>query len=224
MKRIALFLATNLAIIVLLSIVLRLLVVESILDAQGVDLNLGALLIFAEDGRFIDVAINHVRAGLSEEEFAIRSNRRTQADLAEAKKRVRQNARRYNMEDAVQEILREEAERAGKLVSLPRPTAPYSTPTIDSLRSAPASVLPSPAELQRAVDRLAPKPAPAVRTVADKVAEADAIIAAAARGEAVDEAALRRARLYAGGPEYRAEKLVQTSFTKPEASQKRNIA
>ncbi|MGB5101851.1 MAG: protease HtpX [Steroidobacteraceae bacterium] len=47
MKRIALFLATNLAIIVLLSIVLRLLGVESILDAQGVDLNLGALLIFA---------------------------------------------------------------------------------------------------------------------------------------------------------------------------------
>jgi len=41
MKRIALFLATNLAIIVLLSIVLRLLGVESILDAQGVDLNLG---------------------------------------------------------------------------------------------------------------------------------------------------------------------------------------
>ena len=47
MKRIALFLATNLAIIVLLSIVLRLLGVESILDEQGVDLNLGALLIFA---------------------------------------------------------------------------------------------------------------------------------------------------------------------------------
>jgi heat shock protein HtpX len=47
MKRIALFLATNLAIIVLLSIVLRLLGVESILDAQGVDLNLGALLVFA---------------------------------------------------------------------------------------------------------------------------------------------------------------------------------
>ena len=47
MKRIVLFLATNLAIIVLLSIVLRLLGVESILDAQGVDLNLGALLIFA---------------------------------------------------------------------------------------------------------------------------------------------------------------------------------
>ncbi len=47
MKRIALFLATNLAIIIVLSITLRLLGVESILDEQGVDLNLNSLLIFA---------------------------------------------------------------------------------------------------------------------------------------------------------------------------------
>ena len=62
MKRIFLFLATNLAIIVVLSITLRLLGVESILDEQGVDLNLNSLLIFCAvfgfGGAFISLAIS----------------------------------------------------------------------------------------------------------------------------------------------------------------------
>jgi heat shock protein HtpX len=62
MKRILLFLATNLAIIVLLGIVLRLLGIESILDESGTGLNLGALLIFAAvfgfAGSFISLAIS----------------------------------------------------------------------------------------------------------------------------------------------------------------------
>ncbi len=47
MKRIALFLITNLAIIFVLNITLRLLGVDRILDAQGAGLNLNALLVFA---------------------------------------------------------------------------------------------------------------------------------------------------------------------------------
>lgn len=62
MKRIALFLATNLAIVVVLSITLRLLGVESILDESGTGLNLNALLIFALifgfGGSFISLAIS----------------------------------------------------------------------------------------------------------------------------------------------------------------------
>lgn len=62
MKRIFLFLATNLAIIVVLSITLRLLGVERILDAQGVGLDLNALLIFAAvfgfGGSLISLAIS----------------------------------------------------------------------------------------------------------------------------------------------------------------------
>jgi len=62
MKRILLFLLTNLAIVVLLGIVLRLLGVESILDETGTGLNLGALLIFAAvfgfAGSFISLAIS----------------------------------------------------------------------------------------------------------------------------------------------------------------------
>ncbi|MDH5535187.1 MAG: protease HtpX [Betaproteobacteria bacterium] len=62
MKRIFLFLATNLAVIVVLSITLRLLGVERILDEQGVGLDLNALLIFAAvfgfGGSFISLAIS----------------------------------------------------------------------------------------------------------------------------------------------------------------------
>lgn len=47
MKRVLLFLATNLAIIIVLSITLRLLGVDSILDEQGGNLNMTSLLIFA---------------------------------------------------------------------------------------------------------------------------------------------------------------------------------
>jgi heat shock protein HtpX len=62
MKRIVLFLATNLAILVVLSLTLRLLGVERILDAQGIDLDLGALLLFAAvlgmGGAFLSLALS----------------------------------------------------------------------------------------------------------------------------------------------------------------------
>lgn len=61
MKRIVLFLATNLAIILILSITLRILGVDSLLAANG-NLNLNALLIFAAvfgfGGSFISLAIS----------------------------------------------------------------------------------------------------------------------------------------------------------------------
>jgi heat shock protein HtpX len=62
MKRILLFLATNLAVVVLLGIIMRLIGFEGILDAQGVDLNLGALLVFAAIvgflGSFVSLAMS----------------------------------------------------------------------------------------------------------------------------------------------------------------------
>jgi heat shock protein HtpX len=62
MKRIFLFLVTNLAIVFVLSITLRLLGVESILDAQGVGLDLNSLLVFAAvigfGGSLISLAIS----------------------------------------------------------------------------------------------------------------------------------------------------------------------
>jgi len=62
MKRIFLFLATNIAIIVLLSITLRILGVDTLLKENGADLDLNALLIFASvfgfGGAFISLAIS----------------------------------------------------------------------------------------------------------------------------------------------------------------------
>ena len=66
MKRVALFLATNVAILVVLGIVLQLLGVDSLLDEQGVDLDLRALLIFSAlfgmGGSFISLALSKFMA------------------------------------------------------------------------------------------------------------------------------------------------------------------
>jgi heat shock protein HtpX len=62
MKRVFLFLATNIAVLLVLAIVLNLLGVDRILDEQGVDLDLGALLVFAAvfgfGGSFISLAMS----------------------------------------------------------------------------------------------------------------------------------------------------------------------
>jgi heat shock protein HtpX len=62
MKRVVLFLITNIAILLVLGITLRLLGVENLLDEQGVDLDMRSLLIFAAifgmGGSFISLAIS----------------------------------------------------------------------------------------------------------------------------------------------------------------------
>ncbi len=62
MKRVLLFLATNIAILVVLSIALSLLGVDTLLDEQGVDLNMGNLLVFSAvfgmGGSFLSLALS----------------------------------------------------------------------------------------------------------------------------------------------------------------------
>ena len=62
MQRVALFIATNIAILVVLGIVFQLLGIAGLLDEQGVDLDLRALLIFATiygmGGSFISLALS----------------------------------------------------------------------------------------------------------------------------------------------------------------------
>ncbi len=62
MKRILLFLATNVAILVVLTVVMRLLGIESILNESGTNLNLQSLLIFSAvigfAGSFISLAMS----------------------------------------------------------------------------------------------------------------------------------------------------------------------
>ncbi|HYD47049.1 MAG TPA: protease HtpX [Terriglobales bacterium] len=62
LKRVGLFILTNLAIMLVLSLTLQVLGIERLLDEQGVDLNLGALLAFAAvfgmGGSFISLAMS----------------------------------------------------------------------------------------------------------------------------------------------------------------------
>lgn len=62
MKRILLYLATNIAVLVVLSFTMRLLGIESLLDQQGVGLNMNALLVYAAvigfSGSLISLAIS----------------------------------------------------------------------------------------------------------------------------------------------------------------------
>ena len=62
MKRIVLFLATNFAILIVLSIALSLLGVDSLLDERGVNLDMSSLLIFAAvfgmGGSFISLGLS----------------------------------------------------------------------------------------------------------------------------------------------------------------------
>ena len=62
MKRVLLFLGTNIAILVVLSVVLRLVGFESILDEQGVNLDMSSLLVFCAvfgmGGSFISLALS----------------------------------------------------------------------------------------------------------------------------------------------------------------------
>jgi heat shock protein HtpX len=65
-KRLVLFLATNIAVLLVLSISLRVLGIDSLLDQQGVDLDLNALLIFSAiigfSGSLISLAISKFTA------------------------------------------------------------------------------------------------------------------------------------------------------------------
>lgn len=179
--------------------------------------DLGALFVFDADGRFIDTAVNHERAGLSESAFAQAAARQQAEFMSAARAEVREKQRRFKYEDMRDAVLRADAEAAGKLVSLPVPTVARSTPQLDSIAAAPTPIVPDASALDAAVARTAGRrPAPTA-PIADRVADADRILAAAARGEAVDPAALDRARLFATSSDYRAEKMLTGDFRRPAA-------
>lgn len=171
--------------------------------------DLGQLLAFDGEGHFIGAAINHERAGLSEQAFA-EAARLDQARWMKAQRKELTSAKRnFSIEKARDAILRRDAEAAGKLVSLPQPTRPHETRTLASM--APQSTAPI-VEHARVAQLMTPK-APIERVpVSQKVSEADAIIAAAHRGETIDDGELRAARLYAASSEYKAEKLLSAHF------------
>lgn len=171
--------------------------------------DLGELLIFSPDGLFIDAAINHERSGLSETEFAVAAREQQQRWVSEQKADLKARAKGYTFEKARDALLRRDAEAAGKLTHLPLPTQPHSTPTMDTLSEGARTATPQPEPRTRAATAaIIAMP----RSAAQKVAEADAIIAAADAGQDVDADELRRARLYATSSEYRAHRAIADSL------------
>jgi transposase InsO family protein len=173
---------------------------------------LGELLVFSPEGAFIDIAVNHARSGLSEAEFAAEARAQQARWLREQRADLKGRAKDFNFERARDAILRRDAEAAGKLVQLPMPTQTHSTPAIDTLSEAAGSAAPQPTRRERpAAATIVTMP----KSPAVKMREADAIIARADAGEAVDADALRRARLYASTSEYRAQRAVAEHLAAP---------
>ncbi len=179
--------------------------------------DLGALYIFDEAGNYVDTAINVERKGFSQQAMAMAARHEMARFVNEQRAELRKKKASFSVEKAMDRVLRDEAEAAGRLTHFPRPTESRTTSTMDSIVNAPSPTLPDVSKLEKAAAKAA-KPKVATRTVAQKMAEADAIIAAAARGETVDAEALNRARLYATTAEYRAEKTMVVHFGAPVAA------
>lgn len=174
---------------------------------------LGELLIFSPDGEFIDIAVNHERSGLSEAEFAAEARAQQAQWLREQRADLKKRSKDFNFERARDAVLRRDAEAAGKLVQLPLPTQVHTTPAIESLAAGAGSSAPQPPRRERSDDAATIVPLP--KSPATKMREADAIIARADAGEAVDADALRRARTYASTAEYRAQRAVTEQLARP---------
>lgn len=171
--------------------------------------DLGELFVFDEDGRYIATAVNAERSGLSDQAFATEARRQQAAWMADARAQVRTKQRAFRFEDARNDLLRRDAEAAGKLVSLPVRAEAHTTPMLDSIPDA-APELPTVPALE-AAERRTRRPAPAM-TGDERIAQTDRVLAAHAAGEPVDPAALTAARMHAQSSEYRADKILRADF------------
>ncbi|UIJ46917.1 DDE-type integrase/transposase/recombinase [Sphingomonas cannabina] len=174
--------------------------------------DLGAIFVFDEDGRYIATAVNAARSGLSEEAFAASAKRHQATWMTEQRAAIRAKQRKFSIEDARGEILRHDAEQAGKLAYLPTRAEPRSTPLLDTPVSD-TSRLPSADAVQKAERLLTQPKRGAVASIEQRIAETDRVLADLAAGRPVDPEALAAARLFASSSEYRADKILRGEFT-----------
>lgn len=166
--------------------------------------DLGALFVFDEDGRFIDTAVNAMRSGLSQQAFAAAAKANQAAHMKEVRAVIREKQRRFSFDKARDALLRQEAEAAGKLVALPRPTVERSTPQIDSFQTAHA-----PVPITSAPKASAPQ---STAAVSERAARAERLIADHDAGHEVDAQQLAWARAFVAGPTYAAHRARQQIF------------
>ena len=158
---------------------------------------LGVLLVFEGDGRFIGEAVNHGRSGLSEREFAMAARHHQRALDKVQKAETRAMQRAFSPEEARLAILRRDAEAAGKLVTLPVASR-IEQPAIEGFKV----VAP---QVQSATVHALPAP----RTqgdIAARILRSEKLIADHAEGHEVDAGALALAQAFLTGPMCRAFK------------------
>ena len=179
--------------------------------------DLGALLVFDGDGNFITTAVNHMREGVSERDFAMAARIHQRALDKAQKAEARALIKTYSIDKARTEILRRDAEAAGKLLILPvappaRKTA-QKTPVHPRFSSAPAQIhsLAVASTSGRNIAELGPR-----------VLRAEALIASASAGHDVDQDRLDWAKAFVTGSAYRAWKASQPKASQTQASQARS--
>lgn len=175
--------------------------------------DLGELFIFdAEDRTFIGAAVNVQRSGLSEQEFA-RQARADQAQLLKVQRaELLAKQRRFKPETAAMNVLMADAEAAGKLTSLPVARHALADAAASQAKAASAKPKRSRKASAPAVEATVSTNSWAAKSIAEKVAYVDAVLAAHDRGETVDAEELLWARGFVNQAAYRAEKIMIAHF------------
>lgn len=90
-------------------------------------LDLGRVYVYDMNDGFVCVAECPERTGMDRREVAIKAKAAQVAETQRQRRALRDAARKIRTDDIAQEILRDRAERAGKLARLPGRTAPHSS-------------------------------------------------------------------------------------------------
>jgi putative transposase len=167
--------------------------------------DLGALFVFDDNGRYICTAINHMRSGMSEMQFAVAKRAEANKLHAIARDDVRAKMRTYSPEKARGALFLQDAASAANVTMLPMAGPVRETPLIASLTGDAAPVhVPPAADI---VMLSAPKPVRSGASESDfaaLVARAETLIAADDAGQSVDPDHLVWARRFVAGPRYAA--------------------
>lgn len=180
------------------------------------DGDLSCVHVFTDRGLYVCAARDLTRAGIDRADLAREMRRRQNEDKARATREIRAAQRRYTKQDAVAALL---DVRPTNVVAFPGKAAEgpaLNSPALNTI--APPEPVDLDALSAQAARLFAQRSAPVVQVpapqddpaarVARRIADADATLAAHARGEFVAPDTLRAAAAYAASAEYRAHKLV----------------
>ncbi|MCF8503158.1 MAG: transposase family protein, partial [Rhodospirillum sp.] len=141
--------------------------------------DLGRVYLYQDDPwRFVSVAINPERTGVSRAEAAVKLKRSQAEVIAEGKKKIRADMRGINLATVTERMAQRGQEETASLLAFPTKSETHVTPEIEAAAKA---------------KRAGKAPVTPIRTEADKKA-AEALVAEL-KAKPVDERAVKRARV-----------------------------